>query len=137
MKGSLFKVRSLILAAGLAVILPAIVSAQELLTIDLTVVDQITITATDAASGATISGGDLTGIYFENIFGAGGTGLTDTLVSGDLTNFLNPADGSPELFRGGGGSDPGLNVWSWSSDEHGRLSGRYSSFYWFGYLGYQ
>ena len=87
-----------------------------LLVVDLSVPNQITINATDGNSAATISGSDTTGVYFNNFYGAAGGPLADVFVSGDITNVANPSDGSPELFRGGGGSDTGLNLWSWSSD---------------------
>lgn len=87
-----------------------------LLCIDLSVTNQVTITATDGLSDATVSGGDSTGVYFDNFYGAAGDSLTASLVSGDITNFLNPSDASPSLFRGGAGTDTGLNLWSWSSD---------------------
>ncbi len=44
-----------------------------------------------------------------------GGGLFDSLLFGDLTSAANPPDG-PDLFRGGGGSDPGLNIWSMTPD---------------------
>lgn len=91
-------------------------SLEDLIIIDLSVVDQVTLTATSGNSAATVSGGDGTGIYFENFYGAAGSGLSETYIAGTLTNVGNPSDGSPNLFRGGAGSDPGLNFWSWSSD---------------------
>ncbi len=90
--------------------------ADDLLLIDLTVPNQITITATDGASAVNASGSDTTGVYFENFYGGAGNALTNSLVSGDITNAENPADNTPSIFRGGGGTDPGLNMWSWSSD---------------------
>lgn len=103
--------------AGLAVAVAAgTVSAQELLLVDLSVPNQVTITATDGASAATVTGSDSTGVYFDNFYGVSGDSLSATLVSGDITNAANPSDGSPSLFRGGAGSDTGLNLWSWSDD---------------------
>ena len=90
--------------------------ADILLTVDLSVTDQVTITATDGLSSATVSGADGTGVYLENFYVGAGSVLNDTLLSGDLTNSLNPPDNSPNLFRGIGGSDLGLNVFSWSTD---------------------
>ncbi|RMF80486.1 MAG: PEP-CTERM sorting domain-containing protein, partial [Planctomycetota bacterium] len=84
--------------------------------VDLSAPNQITINATSGLSAVTTSGSDTTGVYFENFYGTSiGSGLVETLISGDLTNAENPADFSPNLFRGSG-SDPGLNLWSWSSD---------------------
>jgi len=90
--------------------------ADDLLIIDLTVANEITITATDGLSAVTASGSDGIGIYFENFYGAEGGPLGAALVAGDLTNAENPSDNSPSLFRGGAGTDPGLNLWSFSSD---------------------
>jgi hypothetical protein len=100
---------ALAMAAGTA-------QADDLLIIDLTVANEITITATDGLSAVTASGSDSIGVYLENFYGGSGDALSAALASGDLTNAENPADGSPALFRGGGGSDPGLNIWSFSSD---------------------
>ena len=86
------------------------------LLVDLSVPNQITVTATDGPSNATTSGSDTTGFYLANFFGAdGATGLNAGLVSGDLTSFLNGSDNSPNLFRGGT-TDPGLNIWSYTND---------------------
>lgn len=88
-----------------------------LLTVDLTVPNEVTITATDGLSAATISGGDITGVYLDDFYGVAGDSLsTSSTGAGDLTNAANPSDGSPALFRGGGGTDTGLNIFSWSSD---------------------
>lgn len=89
---------------------------QELIVIDLTTADQVSFTATMGNSAATASGSDGIGIYFEDFYGGSGSSLLETLISGDLTNAENPSDGSPNLFRGGGGADPGLNIFSFSSD---------------------
>lgn len=86
------------------------------LCVDLSVTDQITITASGAPSLVTISGSDTTGLYLDGIFGAAGAAMTDTLVpGGDLTSAANIPDG-PDLFRGGTGAELGLNVWSWTGD---------------------
>lgn len=94
----------------------------ELLLVDLSVPDQITITATSGVSASTISGGDTTGALLANFYTAGndaaGT-FADAAAAGDFTNFLNPADNTPGIFRGNTPADGisnGLNVWTWSSD---------------------
>ncbi len=90
--------------------------ADKLLIIDLTVENQVTITATDGLSSSTVSGPDLTGVYLEDFFAADGvSSLNASLVSGDLTNFENPSDGTPSIFRDGT-TDRGLNIFSFSSD---------------------
>ena len=98
--------------------LTVLAQAQDpVLIVDLSVVDQVTISATDAPSAVTATGPDGVGVYLADIFGgSSSTTFDDTLVSGDITNFLNPSDGSPLLFRGDSGNDPGLNLWTFSSD---------------------
>ena len=78
----------------------------------------MTITATTNNSAATVSGSDTTGFYLENFFSndPNDEAITNTLVSGDLTSAANASDGSPSIFRGGSGTDPGLNVWSYTND---------------------
>ena len=90
--------------------------AQVLLTVDLSVVDQITISATGGLSAATTSGSDTIGVYFQDFYNGVGSSLSAGLDSGNLTNAENPTDNTPSLFRGGGGTDTGLNLWSFSSD---------------------
>ncbi len=95
-------------------------NAQNVLNVDLSVANQITITADSGLAAATISGSDTTGIYLENYFGAVGAGnaLGDTLVSTApfFTSAENVADvDGPDIFRDGN-TDPGLNVWSWTPD---------------------
>lgn len=91
-------------------------SADVLLSIDLSVIDQITISATDGLSAVDAVGSDGTGVYLENFFGVSGSSMNDTLVSGDLASAENPASGTPNLFRGGSGADVGMNIWNWSPD---------------------
>lgn len=104
------------LAGVVAVVLAPLARADDLIIIDLSVPNQITMNATNGFSAATMSGSDIRGVYFADFFSGSGTALTETLVLGDITNTANPADSSPQLYRGGGGSDTGLNMFSWSSD---------------------
>jgi len=101
-------------AASIAALAGA-ANADDLLLIDLTVADQITIIATDGLSAATVSGPDGIGVYFADFYNGAGGALGASLVSGDITNAANPSDSSPSLFRGGAGSDTGLNMWSWAT----------------------
>jgi hypothetical protein len=91
-------------------------SAGIVIEVDLTTPNQITVNATGADSLVTVSGSDTTGVYLEGFYGGAGNALSATLVSGNFTNAENPADNTPSLFRGGAGSDTGLNIWSWSTD---------------------
>lgn len=90
--------------------------ADDVLLIDLSVANEITISATSAASDVSATFSNFTGFYLENFYGAAGNSLTATLVSGDLSTAANASDGSASLFRGGAGSNVGLNVWSFSTD---------------------
>ncbi len=104
----------LALIAGLAVAASA--SAEVLLVVDLSVMDQVTITATNGASSATVSGSDGIGVYLVDIYTAPTTSsVTDTLVSGDLTANGDSSDGSPNLF--GITGSLGLNIFSWTNDD--------------------
>jgi len=84
------------------------------LIVDVSVPDQVTITATGGLSAIDASGSDSTGFYLDGIFGPGTSSLGAS-GGGDLTSANNLSDGSPELFRAFGG-DPGLNVYSYTDD---------------------
>lgn len=97
--------------AGLA----SAASAEVLLNVDVSVPNQITISATSGLSAASRTGATGTGFYLANFFTANQT-LTSTLVPGsNLTTFNDASDSSPALFRGGAGTDTGLNVWSYTT----------------------
>ena len=85
-----------------------------LLEVDLSVTNQITITATDGASAATVSGSDGLGVLLAGIFGAPLPEIDDFLVTGNLTSAQDTSDGSPNLFVSDGG--PGLNIFSFTDD---------------------
>ena len=89
-----------------------------LIEIDLTVTDQITVNATTGNSAATVAGSNVIGFYFADFYnGPQSIGLSASLVAGDITSSLNPTDNTPSLFRSGtGGGDPGLNIWSFSTN---------------------
>lgn len=92
-------------------------NAAVVLTVDLTVLNQITIAATAGASSATTSGSDTTGVYLTSIFDSPfPSGIVDTLVSGDLTSAANGSDGTPAIFTSGFTLGDGLNIWSYTND---------------------
>lgn len=97
------------LIAGLAVAASA--NADVLLNVDLSVVDQITITATGGVSSADASTSNFTGVLLDGIFGETAA-LTSSLVSGDLVSANQSSDMTPAIFRAGGGTDAGLNIWT-------------------------
>lgn len=102
---------AIVAAAGLT----TAASADDLLTVDLSTTDQITISATTGNSAATISGSDTTGVYLDELFATAGTAITDTLVSGDLTSAANTPDG-PSLFTSTFTPGTGLNIFSFTPD---------------------
>ena len=95
--------------------------SQELLIVDLTTTNEITITSTTNNAAATVSGSDTTGFYFDGFFTSAQV-LNATLVSGDLTSASETSDHSPSLYRGSGGSDAGLNVWSYTNDPNSNFT---------------
>ena len=98
--------------AALAVAAPS--QADVVLIVDLSVENQITITSTSAASMSTVSGSDGIGFYLAAFYSSAvAGGVSDTLVSGNLTSFLDVSDGTPDLFKFS--SDPGLNVFSYTN----------------------
>ena len=102
--------------AGLALAASAMTaSADNLLLVDLSSTNQITISATGGLSAASVSVSNFTGWLLADFYSSTvHAGLADSAVSGDLTVAGTTSDGSPDLFRGG--VDAGLNVWSFSND---------------------
>jgi len=89
-----------------------------LLTVDLSVANQITVSATTGVSAATISGPTSTGFYFQDFLASAGTlalGTTNIVGTATLTAASVAPDGTPALFRGASGADAGLNIWSYSA----------------------
>jgi hypothetical protein len=89
----------------------------ELLVVDLSTPNQVTISATSGTSQATVSGSTTTGWLFQNFFSNAGTqaiGTTTIVGTATLTAASVPPDGSPSLFRSSD-TDAGLNIWSYSA----------------------
>ena len=94
--------------------LPSLAKADLVLNVDLSVTDQITITALDGLSASTVSAPTTgVGFYLDGFFGTDPGGSGDSLVGGDLSSFGDASDGSPDLFSFGG--DVGLNVFSYAA----------------------
>jgi hypothetical protein len=89
-------------------------SLDELLIVDLSVSNQVTITSTDGASFSTVSGSDGTGFLLADFYSNAGPEGVFVTGSGDLTSATETSDGTPGIFRGDG--DPGLNVWTYTDD---------------------
>jgi hypothetical protein len=95
----------------------SVAKANVLLLVDLTVENQVTISATNGNSLATVSGSDTTGVYLENFYsGPLNSIVSATPVAGlqTLGSAENPVESSA-LFTASV-TDPGLNIWSWSPD---------------------
>ena len=109
-----------VLSTGAIGLVAGAASAQldVVLIVDISVANQITISATSGVSAATVSGSDTTGFYLADFFTSDGGGtFNDTLVAGDLTSAENTSDGSPLLFRGTFPAlDTGLNVFTYTDD---------------------
>ncbi len=103
------------LIAGLAAATTT-ASADVLLEIDLSVMNEVTISATNGLSSVSAVASNFTGFLLADFFATagGGFGGVQDSYSGNLTTFNNPSDGSASGFVGS--SDFGLNIWSFSSD---------------------
>jgi len=97
---------ALVAAAGAA-------SAAELLVVDLSVANQVTISATTGASAINSSASAINGVYMQNFYSVAGPGLIYSNGVGNLTSVGAASDGTPGLFRGA--NDAGLNIWSLSA----------------------
>jgi hypothetical protein len=96
------------------VLMVSTAQAGVVLQIDLSTLNQVTISATTGLSLASVSGSDGTGIYLENFFGTQvfSTSGSTRLAGANLVYFNATSDGSPSLSRGSGSTDPGLNIFS-------------------------
>src|SRR5690606_25179334 len=94
---------ALVAAAGAA-------SAAELLIVDLSVENQVTVSATTGASAITTTASPVNGVYMEDFFSVPGAGMINSAGVGNLSSVGAASDGSPAFFRGA--SDAGFNLWS-------------------------
>ncbi|MBL4809623.1 MAG: PEP-CTERM sorting domain-containing protein [Phycisphaerales bacterium] len=103
--------------AGLALTASAMTASavETLLDIDLSVTNQLTITATGSNALVTASGSNFTGFLlagFLNAADAGaGPGISDGV--GDLTTANQTSDLGPSIFNGG--SSVGINIWAFTA----------------------
>lgn len=102
--------------AGLAVAATAMTASADhiLLSVDLSVANTLTISATDNLSAADASASNFTGYLLAGFYTDMTNTVSDLTVAGDLSTASNPSDLSADIFSGG--SDFGLNVWSFSTD---------------------
>ena len=83
-----------------------------ILNIDLSTVNQVTISATTAVSLVSVSGNDYNGVYLKDIFAAGALGYFDRspIVGSSLVYFNATSNGSPGLYHDSS-NDRGLNIY--------------------------
>jgi hypothetical protein len=100
------------------VLMVSTAQAAVVLQLDLSTVNQVTISATTGLSLASVSGSDGDGVYLKDFFGTQvfSTSGSSRLAGANLVYFNATSDGSPSLYRGdndpGEENDPGLNIWS-------------------------
>ena len=96
--------------------------AQDLLLVDLTVANQLTITATGAAASASASGDDFTGILLAGFYNNVNAALPITAGTGNFSAFSGTSDASPSLFHGAGNA--GLNIWDFHTGSFSFTAGQ-------------
>jgi hypothetical protein len=85
--------------------------AAVVLQLDLSTVNQVTISATSGLSLVSKSGSDNVGVYLKDFFPLGGSDFDiNSDAGGSLVYFNATSDGTPGLFRDE--DDPGLNIYS-------------------------
>ena len=95
------------------VLMVSTAQAAVVLQLDLSTVNQVTISATTGLSLASVSGSDSRGVYLKDFFGnrVFSTSGSTRLAGANLVYFNATSDGSPSLSRGNS-LDPGLNIYS-------------------------
>ncbi len=89
-------------------------SADLLLEVDLTVADQITISATSGLASASASASNFTGFLLADFLGSAGDGPGIADGVGDLTSANDPSDLGPSIFNGS--TSFGVNIWNYSTN---------------------
>ena len=99
------------------VLMVSTAQAAVVLQLDLSTVNQVTISATTGLSLASVSGSDSTGVYLKDFFGnrVFSTSGSTRLAGANLVYFNATSDGSPDLYRSAD-TDPGLNIYSMDND---------------------
>jgi hypothetical protein len=94
------------------VLMVSTAQAAVVLQLDLSTVNQVTISATSGLSLVSKSGSDGDGVYLKDFFGTQvfSTSGSSRLDGANLVYFNATSDGSPSLYRDD--NDPGLNIWS-------------------------
>jgi hypothetical protein len=93
------------------VLMVSAAQAAVVLQMDLSTVNQVTISATSGFSLVSKSGDDFIGVYLKDFFLLGGSSFDfDSNAGGSLVYFNATSDGKPSLFRES--NDPGLNIYN-------------------------
>lgn len=101
-------------------------SADELLLLDLTTTNSVTVTATSGLASTSASGSNFTGFLLDGFFANAGDGGILGAGTGNLSTASNPSDGTPSLFNGS--TSVGLNIWSFSTDSTVGVTGGSQAF---------
>ena len=115
--------------AGLAVAATALTaSADVLLSVDLSVTNEITVSAVDGNASTSASASVFTGFLLAGFFSpadaGNGPGIADGV--GNLSTANNASDLGPSIFNGG--TSVGLNIWNFSSDSTVSVTGGTQAF---------
>ena len=90
--------------------------ADVVLTVDLSVVNQITITGTAGLSSGAQTSGTGVGVYLQNFFSANGVAINTTGTGTFRSAAGTVGDGTPGLYRDTA-TDAGLNVWTFATTQ--------------------
>lgn len=88
-------------------------SAEDLLIIDLSVSNEISITATAGLASASASGDSFTGVLMADFYNGNSSDGVLLSGTGDLVAAGDASDGSPAIFNSA--TNNGLNFWSWTA----------------------
>lgn len=96
--------------------------ADDLLLIDLSVNNQLTITATSGLASANAAGSSFTGVLLAGFYNNVNASASTLSVTGNLTAAGTTSDGSPSLFHSSGNA--GLNIWSFTNNSFSFTAGQ-------------
>ncbi len=92
---------------------------QNLLVVDLSVTNRITVTATAGLSFGTVSGDPFDGFYLKDFLSNAGTVTVPTapvfVGTPNLTAASVATNNNPRMYRASSGADPGFNIWGFTA----------------------
>jgi hypothetical protein len=107
-------------------ILPSISTAATLLSVDLSVANQVTISAEAGLADVSATGSDFVGIYLPNFFATPSTFFDLGGGVGDFTTANQTSDNSARLYRNT--NDTGLNIYSFANGTTGTITAGTTAF---------